>query len=270
VGLLEWLKARFSHSKTDHDFDASLRFLLQGAHSDLELKNFGDAQRRLLEGLEYREQVKDQALIVTALNHLGATWWLQDKYREGIAFFNDYIGRYPDDAEAYSQRATLLWYAGEAQKAVSDYAHALKSSPHDIFALSGRGQALVEINKYNEALNDLDLALQYLEQNPNLDSKWVKESEAYIRNGRAAAFAGLGDFDRALKEFDVSVSLCPHNAWVYFNRAHAYDVQGERVRAIADYRVALVEQGPKLSRSKIDRAEARIRVLLATENSELL
>jgi tetratricopeptide (TPR) repeat protein len=270
MGLLEWLKTRLSHSNTDHDFDASLLFLLKGAHSDLELKNFGDAQRRLLEVLEHRGQVKDQVLAVTVLNHLGATWWLQDKYREGIAFFTDYIARYPDDAEAYSQRATMLWYSGEAQKAVSDYSHALKSSPDDIFALSGRGQALVEINKYNEALNDLDLALRYLEQHPNLDSKWRKDSQAYIRNGRAAAFAGLGEFGRALKEFDISVSLCPHNAWAYFNRAHAYDVQGERVRAIADYRVALIEREPRLSRSKIERAETRLRDLLARKDNELL
>jgi tetratricopeptide (TPR) repeat protein len=268
MGLLKWLKARLSRNTMDHDFDSSLRFLLNGAQSDLELKNFGDARRQLLEVLENRRQIRSRALLVTVLNHLGATWWLQDQYREGIEFFSDYIRRYPEDVEAYSQRATMLWYAGEPQEAVCDYSRALESVPNDIFALTGRGQAQVEINKYNEALHDLDLALRCLEQNPNLDSRWRNESQAYIQNGRAAAFAGLGDFDRALKEFDVSVSVCPHNAWAYYNRAHAYDVRGERGKAIVDYRLALVEREPRLSPNKIQRAEARLRDLLAREKNE--
>lgn len=267
MGLLKWLGARLFYNKTDRNLDSSLRFLLKSAYSDIELKNFGDARRRLLEALEYREQIKDRALIVTLLNHLGATWWLQDEYRQGVDFFSAYITRYPEDAEAYSQRATMLWYTGDPQKAVGDYSRALKSDPNDIFALSGRGQALVEIDRYDEALRDFDLALRYLERNPNLDPKWRKESRAYILNGRATAFAGLGDFDRALKEFDESVALCPHNGWAYYNRASAYDVRGERDKAMADYRLALVEREPRLSSVKIKRAEARLRDLLAEEKN---
>jgi tetratricopeptide (TPR) repeat protein len=266
--LLKWLRALLSHNKTGSDFDQSLRFLLKGAHSDLELKNFGEARRRLLETLEYREQIKDRSLLVDVLNHLGATWWLQDQqHDEGTKFFSDYIRRYPEEAEAYSQRATILWYAGKPEEAVSDYSRALKSVPNDIFALSGRGQALVEIDNYNEALHDFERALRNLEQNPDLDSKWRKECQAIIQNGRAAAFAGLGDFDRALTEFDASLSACPHNAWTYYNRARAYDVRGERDKAIVDYRLALVKGEPRLSRSKMERAEARLRDLLAGEKN---
>jgi tetratricopeptide (TPR) repeat protein len=268
MSLLKWLKARLSHNKTDRDFDSLVLFLLNGAHSDLELKHFGDARRQLFEALEHRGEIRDRVLIVTVLNHLGASWWLQDQYREGIEYFSDYIRRYPEEAEAYSQRATLLWYAGEPQEAVSDYARALESVPNDIFALSGRGQALVEIGKYNEAIRDFDLALRCLQQNPNLDSRWRKESQAYIQNGRAAAFAGLGDFDHALKEFDLSVAACPHNAWAYYNRAHAYDVRGERDKAIVDYRLALVEREPRLSSNKTESAEARLRDLLGSEKNE--
>jgi tetratricopeptide (TPR) repeat protein len=267
MGLLKSLKAWLSHNKPDPHFDTLLRFLLRGAHSDLELKNFGDARRTLLQALEHRGRIKDRALIETVLKYLGASWRLQDQYSEGIEFFSDYIRRYPEDAEAYSQRATMLWYSGESREAIRDYSRALKSLPNDIFALSGRGQALLEIDKYSEALHDFDLALRYLGQNPNLDSKWHKGSQAYIQNGRAAAFAGLGDFDRALKEFAVSIGLCPHNAWLYYNRAHAYDVRGERDKAIVDYQLALVKGEPRLSLSKIERAEVRLRDLLAGERN---
>lgn len=260
--MLKWLKAQLSHNKTGPDFDQSLRFLLRGAHSDLDLKNFGEARRRLLEVLEHREQVKDRSLLVAVLNYLGATWWLQEQHDDGTKFFSDYIRQYPEEAEAYSQRATILWRAGKPEEAIIDYSRTLKSVPNDIFALSCRGQALVEIDKYNEALHDFELALRNLEQNPHWDSKWRKETQAIIQNGRAAAFAGLGDFDRALTEFDASLSACPHNAWTYYNRAHAYDVRGERDKAIVDYRLALVKGKPRLSRSKMERAEARLRDLL--------
>jgi len=86
-------------------------------------------------------------------------------------------------------------------------------------------------------------------------------SRAYILNGRGAALAGLGEFDRALLEFERSIALSPENAWVYFNRAEAYDRRGDQEKAVADFRRAIAEGNPRLSRSKMEFAEARLREL---------
>lgn len=266
--LLNWRKARSSRDRTEDNFESSLPSLLNGAFTDVQLKNFGAARSRLLDALRHRSEIKERALVRFILLCLGQTWSLQEQYREGIEFFSDYIGRHPDDAEAYTQRATMLWYSDQPDEAVRDYSRALELFPRDGFALSCLGQALVELGKHKDALYDLDLALQYVDEYPTWDLAWRKRSQAYVRNGRAAALAGLGEFERALKEFEVSISLCPDNAWVYYNRAKAYDARGERDKAISDYRFALVKREPRLRLSKSQDAEARLRALLGREKSD--
>ena len=84
---------------------------------------------------------------------------------------------------------------------------------------------------------------------------------AYTLNGRAAAYAGLGEFDRALSEFEKSISFCPQNAWVYYNRAEAYENRGDKAKAIADYKLALTMKSPKLNTLKRKYAETKLKTL---------
>ncbi len=59
-----------------------------------------------------------------------------------------------------------------------------------------------------------------------------------------------------------SPHYCPENAWVYYNRAEAYENRGDRARAIADYKVALRMNNPKLPILKKRYAETKLKTLL--------
>jgi tetratricopeptide (TPR) repeat protein len=96
-----------------------------------------------------------------------------------------------------------------------------------------------------------------------MDPNWKTQFEAFARNGRAAAYAGLGNFAGALAEFDKSVGLWPENAWVYFNRAEAYRRQGDLGNAAENYSLALTKKQPKLTRLKRSHAEEMLRSLKA-------
>ena len=81
--------------------------------------------------------------------------------------------------------------------------------------------------------------------------------------GQQLTYAGLGDFDRALEEFDKFMNLCPENAWVYYNRAEAYQNLGDLRNAVENYKLALAKKGPKLTSLKRARAESALNVLRA-------
>ena len=111
-------------------------------------------------------------------------------------------------------------------------------------------------------MDDLDFVLKNLEQNTAVHPSRKTEVQAYSLNGRAVAHAGLGDYGRAMAEFDRSISLCPENAWVYFNRALVYENKGDLAKAMSDYKLSLQKNTPKLSVLKRNYAEVRVKAIV--------
>jgi tetratricopeptide (TPR) repeat protein len=267
--LLEWLKSRFSRSTSKKSDSESPYDLVVGAYSEFQCRNFGDAEGLLMKALKHRDEVDDPVLNEYILAYLSSIWLLQGQYSEAIRFFSEYIARHPDDAAGYHDRADALWYSGQLKGAIDDYSRTLQLSPTCIPALSSRGQVLVDMDQCDKALVDLDLALDYLRQNPYFTLEWAKAIRAYICNGRAAALARLGSFEEASKQFEKSITLCPDNAWVYFNRARVYDSRAEREKAISDYEFALAKQNPPLCIPKKEQAQNRLRELLGAKGPKL-
>jgi len=65
-----------------------------------------------------------------------------------------------------------------------------------------------------------------------------------------------------MAEFDRSISLCPDNAWVYFNRAMVYESKGELEKAKSDYTLSLQKNIPKLSVLKRKYAEVKTKTIV--------
>jgi len=151
-----------------------------------------------------------------------------------------------------------LWYGGRLSEAIVDYSRSLDLSPNDVSSLAGRGQVYMECKEFNRAIQDLKIAIGSIDVVPGADAKWKTQSEAYARNGLAAAYAGLGEFDRALEEFAKSIALCPENGWVYYNRAEAYWNLGDQKNATENYKLALTKRDPKLTSLKRFHAESML------------
>jgi tetratricopeptide (TPR) repeat protein len=147
------------------------------------------------------------------------------------------------------------------QEALHDYSHALDLNPRDPVSLSGRGQVLAEVGESEKAIEDLNLALREISSAAALSPSWAawyKALEAFVHNGRGFALATLGESGSAMAEFELSIALCPDNAWVYHNRAQVHDRAGSREKACADYQTALGKKSPALSPMKKRHVEARI------------
>jgi len=232
------------------------------AYSYIQQGNFVAARELLLKALDQKDEIRDVVTLNWLLELLAWTWTATDQYRDKAEFFTQYLSRYPKEVRAYTLRAGALWYSGEPEQAIDDYSTALKLDPNEILARMGRGQVYAECGEYGRAMDDLDFVQENLDQYATADPSWKAQVQAFSFNGRALAHAGLGDFERALAEFDRSISLWPENAWVYFNRATVYEKKGYLEKAVADYTLSLQRNLPKLSVLKKKYAEVKVKTLI--------
>jgi tetratricopeptide (TPR) repeat protein len=123
--FIRWLTSLFSGRRREEATAPQLYLLLQRAHFHLELEEYAQARALLLQVIATRDSITDRNAIAYTLNGLDTTWLLTERYEDGIAFFSEYISRYPEEAEAYSGRAASLWYSGRHRDAIDDYSRAL-------------------------------------------------------------------------------------------------------------------------------------------------
>ena len=249
MSLWNSLKRKFKKTRNKDDAQREITRFVGLAASVVQSEHYVEARDLLLRALQHENDIDNPALLEWIVSVLFITWEQTEEYDEATTFFSAFIDRHSDSALGFDLRAASHWYAGRLQEALADYTRAIELKPNYALALSGRGQVLMECGEFGQALKDLDAALESLD-GVEADANWKTQLEAFIRNGRAATFAGLGEFARALEEFEKSISLWPENAWVYFNRAEAYRHQGDQTNAIENYRLALKKRQPKLTSLK--------------------
>jgi len=254
-------KRQFQRNENEGNGQKTFTRLIDLAASQLQGGNYVEARELLLKALEYKTEIQEPIILEWILSWLAMSWEQTEEYQKWTAFFSDFIARNPNHAVAYSLRADSLWYGGKLRESIEDYSRSLQLNPNHISALSARGQVFMECREFSRALEDLELALKSIDTVPGADSVWKATAEAYARNGLAATYAGLGEFNRSLEEFDRSLALCPENAWVYYNRAEAYRSHGDQKNAIEDYKLALTMNEPTLTALKRANAKSMLSAL---------
>ena len=86
---------------------------------------------------------------------------------------------------------------GNIWRRVASYDKALKIDPNDVATWYNKGNVLLELGKYHEALESFDKALEI---DPNDLETW---------SDRGMAFTKLGNYQEALKSFDKALELDP-------------------------------------------------------------
>jgi lipoprotein NlpI len=108
-----------------------------------------------------------------------------------------------------------------------------------LLAASGAwGQPAVDAQRCATIENDPDLAIAICTR--AIESGRISgEALAKLHLIRGAEWAGKGDHDRAIADYDAAIRLKPRSADVFFNRGSAWAIKGEPDRAIADYDAAI-------------------------------
>src|SRR5437763_52903 len=142
----------------------------------------------------------------------------------------------PAWTEAYALRAKIHRRRNELDLARVDEqlaSHLPQNQPAPFGTaddIIGNARIALTTRRYDEALDLCDKALQM-----NLASA-LAESAFTIRG---SAYAGLGDWDRALWNYEEALKINPRKTWALFGRGNIYAQKNEREKAIADYSEAI-------------------------------
>jgi tetratricopeptide (TPR) repeat protein len=148
------------------------------------------------------------------------------------------------EARKYRRRAADLWYSHKYDEAIYYYDKAMSISTPDSSDYNARGQVYAEKGYYEMAISDLEKAIKM-----GMEEKNIK-IEAYAKNGLGLAYGGLGKYEKSAEQFNLSIKLCPDNAWVYFNRGRVHEMEKDIKSAITDFKLSLQKNKPPLNEAK--------------------
>jgi tetratricopeptide (TPR) repeat protein len=86
--------------------------------------------------------------------------------RKALAAFDEVIRDWPEFAEAYNQRAIILFQTGDYSRSVTDCERTLRLNPFHFGAQAGMGQCFMKLRKFGAALHCFKMALEI---NPTLN-----------------------------------------------------------------------------------------------------
>ena len=185
--------------------------------------------------------------------------WIYEERQERDAALKDCtraIELKPDYRDVYYHRATVHLNRGDYDQAIADYDRTIAWDPDAVGALTLRGMAYAKKGDYDRAIADFTRALKL---RPDFGMAEGGLAEAQEAKARAAGGQSLGDphawcEGKALPQEgfaeELQIKGCtqliqsgkekPRDlARHYFNRARAYNFQGDRSHAIADYAQAI-------------------------------
>ena len=170
--------------------------------------------------------------------------------------------RWPDTPKAIYARANAKMRSGESKvkhgditearkhyhAAIADFTRCIECKPKFALVYNARGwtkyllgQIVTEREHsggaewyYQSAVVDSDVAIQFAASD---------ESSSAAYHTRGAARAALGDYDKAIADFDAAIRLNPETAINYLDRGLATEVLGEKDAAKADFEKAMQING---------------------------
>lgn len=124
----------------------------------------------------------------------------------------------------YYIRGLVYNYKGKYEKAINEFDHALQLSPtKNLFNIYlNRGASKFIIQEYNEALEDLNMAI---ELNPY-------NSSAYHSRGRV--YYETEDYENAITDFKKSLETDPENPVIFYNLGMAL-LRSDKTRDACEY-----------------------------------
>ncbi len=219
--------------------------------------SYGQGDLRAAES-SYMQAIKvavddgDEAAATHYTDRLAALFMYSDDFSHAIEVISVRLSRRPQDGRLWRRYGVIRWYEGLLLDAYASLSLALNLGVPTPRIYHARGQVLAELGLFAEAVVELSQVIE---------TPLAQDSLAYAISSRAYAFAGLGDFDRAMREFSMAENITPDNAWLHYFRAISYDKKGKRNEAVSGYQQALRLKLPALNKPKREYAQRRLNEL---------
>ena len=252
IGLAETYIALNRHDEAE----ASLRQAIDADVSNWvsfnAMGNFLFGQVRFLEAAEFYQMFVNRAdNDAQALNNLGAAYYLAGEFGNAAAAWEDAIAIRPSRS-IYSNTGTMYFFLGDYEKAADRYALAANLAPNDYIVWGNLADAYHFGEKFNQVADvtyrrALNLAEQQLGVNPG-----DAEAMSFI----AYYSARLGNREESMRLDALAREKAPDAMYVYYNSALVHAEFGETddaldalERAVAlDYQTGLLSLDPAFER----------------------
>jgi tetratricopeptide (TPR) repeat protein len=180
------------------------------------------------------ELAKNDTLRMIAFGNRGNA---KQQKRDFQGAFEDYSRAYildTNDISTLNNMATVLDELGRVDDAVKYLKKIIQKDSSFVGAYVNLGFQSNKQGKYKEALGYFDKALR------------IEKDEPLSLNNRGLTRYYLKDYDGALKDINLSISIYPGNAYAYKNRALVYLAQNKKEQACSDLQKALDNEFTKM------------------------
>jgi len=225
-------------------------------------------------GKEGDKVLRDNPNVLSLNTFKAESLFDEDKNQESNVYCNKLIALWPMYAHAYELRGNNYRSLDSSEKAVSDFDEAIKLFPENKLFYYDRACALMDNDKYHEAIADLQkmhlFNPDYLWTSYNLAKCYnetkMPDSALYFINMhikeypadddgydlKGTVYYGRNDYPSAVEYYNEAVKLSPAKEEFYEDRGDAYFYSDKYTEALADFLKAV-----KLDK---DRAYAQDRV----------
>ncbi|MGQ0686016.1 caspase family protein [Bradyrhizobium sp.] len=195
----------------------------------------------------------------SAYNVRSQVYTEKGNYVQALADINRAIGLVNNDqnrASTHNGRAGIYKKVGDYDKALADYSVAIRLMPKNPKYHANRGEIHRLTGNLERALADQDRAIVLYEGGPGV-------ALGFVLRGETLRY--MGDYDRALSDFNAAIRSEPGYAPAYVGRGLTFERSGDFERAKSEFRMAL-QVSENVGRSDIskaarDTAEARLAAL---------
>jgi|GEM_PF-3303495 len=193
-----------------------------------EFANNGDYDHAILILRKLITIESNMTLIAMCYNNIGSYQKIQKKYNDAISTYSLAIETAPAVIMSYVNRGSLYVKMKDNDKALNDYARALKIDSTDENTLMARSIVYSNIGELKLAETDLELLNKYHPKSPfgtiNLASLYKKE----------------GKFSKALQIYDHQIKRESNNAYLFNNRAEILMIMNNLVEALKSVNSAIL------------------------------
>ncbi len=205
-----------------------------------------------------------------AYNNRGLAYASAGNYRNATSDYNKAIELNPNYPQAYNNRGIAHGCQGDYDRAIADFDKAIQLTPRQGKPYNNRALAYAYKGDYRRAIRDFDKAIE-------LDSKYgfvfkngritygrkgghgpviqLNPKYALAYSDRGAEWVGGGQYDRAIRDFDMAIRLNPTLVAAYNNRGIARAYKGDYDRAIRDFEKA-IELDPNYTAARENKRKA--------------
>ncbi len=153
-----------------------------------------------------------------------------------IADFTESIRLKKDDATAFEGRGQAKFAAGDLSGSIADFSDAIRLSPAQAELYVERGHVYIVSGNADAAIRDLTEAIR------------LNPSNARAFSERGIAYFNKTDLVRAQEDYTAGIAIFPFPE-IYLNRAYVHEAQGNKAKALEDFRHALLND-PSLIKAR--------------------